>query len=165
MNLITLDKLFRNTIDYFWNIGVEYEYTFLLEVMRFMHRAESRDNMLVKSYLLLPMILSAFERDSAILSTHLRTPAPYLEVLGTAAAVATTDLRDVRAEMRRRGIKVYEQKRLNTGIEAKYICRGYHERMLLLNDIVAAQAAIHMRRYLGLDISSFKSYEEQYQIK
>lgn len=83
MNLITLDKLFRNTIDYFWNIGVEYEYTFLLEVMRFMHRAESRDNMLVKSYLLLPMILSAFERDSAILSTHLRTPAPYLEVLGT----------------------------------------------------------------------------------
>lgn len=41
-----------------------------------MHRAESRDNMLVKSYLLLPMILSAFERDSAILSAHLRTPAP-----------------------------------------------------------------------------------------
>lgn len=121
--------------------------------------------MLVKSYLLLPMILSAFERDSAILSAHLRTPTPYLEVLETAAAVATTDLRDVRSEMRKRGIKVYEQNKLNTGIEAKFICRGYHERMLLLNDIVAAQAAIHMRRYLGLDISSFKSYEEQYQIK
>ncbi|HBS45302.1 MAG TPA: hypothetical protein DEA91_14100 [Paenibacillus sp.] len=67
--------------------------------------------------------------------------------------------------MRKRGIEVYEQNKLNTGIEAKFICRGYHERMLLLNDIVAAQATIHMRRYLGLDISSFKSYEEQYQIK
>ncbi len=165
MKYITFIQLFRNTIDYFLDIGLEYEYTFPLEVMRFMHRADSRDNMLVKSYLLLPLILSAFERDAAILSTNLRTPAPYLEVLGTAAAVATTDLRDVRTEMRTRGIKVYEQHKLSNGIEAKFICRGYHERMLLLNDIVAAQAAIHMRRYLGLDISSFKSYEEQYQIK
>ncbi|ULO07101.1 hypothetical protein H1230_29880 [Paenibacillus sp. 19GGS1-52] len=130
-----------------------------------MHRAESRDSMLVKSYVLLPLILSAFERDATIISTNLRTPAPYLEVLDLAAAVATVDLRDVRTEMRTRGIKVYDQQRLDVGIEAKFICRGYHERMLLLNDIIAAQAAIHMRRYLGLDISAFKSYEEQYRLK
>ncbi|GGG13733.1 hypothetical protein GCM10010912_67680 [Paenibacillus albidus] len=130
-----------------------------------MHRAEGTDNMLVKSYVLLPLILTAFERDAAILSAHLRTPAPYLEVLHTAAAMATSDLRDVRTQMRTRGIKVYEQQRLEAGIEAKYICRGYHERMLLLNDIIAAQATIHMRRYLGLDITAFKSYEDQYRIK
>lgn len=121
--------------------------------------------MLVKSYILLPLILSAFERDSAIMSAHLRTPAPYLEALKIASSTATVDLRDVRQEMRTRGIKVYEQDRLKIGIEAKFICRGYHDRMLLLNDMIAAQAAIHMRRYLGLDISSCKSYEEQYQLK
>lgn len=124
-----------------------------------MHRAESKDNMLVKSYILLPLILSAFERDAAIMSAQLKTPDPYMDVLRSAADTATADLRDVRAEMRTRGIKVYEQQRLEVGIEARFICRGYHERMLLLDDVIAAQAAIHMRRYLGLDISEFKSNE------
>lgn len=130
-----------------------------------MHRAESNDNTLVKSYILLPLILSAFERDAAIMSAHLRTPAPYMDVLTTAANAATADLRDVRAEMRTRGIKVYEQNRLEVGIEARFLCRGYHERMLLLDDVIAAQASIHMRKYLGLDISGMSSYEEQYRIK
>jgi hypothetical protein len=128
------------------------------------HKAESIDTLLVKSYLLLPLILSAFERDAAIISTQLRTPSPYLDVLGTASNAATADLRDIRTEMRIRGIKVYEQHKLAHGIEAKFICRGYHERMLLLNELVAAQAAIHMRKYLGLDISAYKSDEEQYGI-
>ncbi|MFC3750183.1 hypothetical protein [Paenibacillus sp. GCM10012306] len=130
-----------------------------------MHKAESIDNHLVKSYLLLPLILSAFERDAGIISAQLRTPSPYLEVLDTAASAATADLRDIRTEMRMRGIKVYEQHKLPHGLEAKFICRGYHERMLLLNELIAAQAGIHMRRYLGLDISAFRNEQEQYGIK
>ncbi|MBW4084963.1 hypothetical protein [Paenibacillus sp. S150] len=118
-----------------------------------MHRAESQDNMLVKSYILLPLILTAFERDATIMSKGLRTPEPYMEVLHNAANTATADLRDVRAEMRSRGIRVYEQQRLEAGIEAKFICRGYHERMLLLDDVIAAQAAVQMRKYLGLDLT------------
>lgn len=129
-----------------------------------MHRAESNDNTLVKSYIILPLIVSAFERDTAIMSAHLRTPAPYVDVLNTAANAAAADLRDVRAEMKSRGIKVYEQKRLDVGIEAHFLCRGYHERMLLLDDLIAAQAAIHMRKYLGLDISGISSYKEQHSI-
>ncbi|WP_379127972.1 hypothetical protein [Paenibacillus sp. sgz500958] len=129
-----------------------------------MNRAGSQDSMLVKSYVLLPLILSAFERDSIIISAHIRTPAPYLDMLKTASAQAAGDLRDVRHEMRKRGIKVYEQERLQKGIEARFICRGYHDRMLLLNDILAAQAAIHMRRYLGIDITAFRSFEEQYRL-
>ncbi|MEK4324904.1 hypothetical protein MKZ24_02125 [Paenibacillus sp. FSL R7-0297] len=115
-----------------------------------MHRAESQDNMLVKSYILLPLILSAFERDASILSAELRTPDPYLEVLRTAAGAAIADLRDVRTEMRARGLKVYAQQQLEVGIEAKFVCRGYHERMLLLDDVITAQSTIRMRRYLGL---------------
>jgi len=130
-----------------------------------MQRAGSSENILVKSYVLLPLILTAFERDAGIISTHLRTPAPYLDLLNAASTAATRDLRDIRSEMRKRGVKVYDQQRLALGIEAKFVCRGYHDRMLLLNDMIAAQAAIHMRRYLGMDISAFKSYEEQYWIK
>jgi hypothetical protein len=115
-----------------------------------MHRAESQDNMLVKSYILLPLILSAFERDASILSAELRTPAPYLEVVRTAAGAAIADLRNVRTEMRARGLKVYAQQQLEVGIEAKFVCRGYHERMLLLDDVITAQSTIRMRRYLGL---------------
>lgn len=60
-------------------------------------------------------------------------------------------MQEVRAGMRARRLKVYEQQRLEAGVEAKYICRGYHERMLLLDDVINAQATLHMRRYLGLD--------------
>ncbi|AIQ55969.1 hypothetical protein [Paenibacillus borealis] len=130
-----------------------------------MHRAESQDNLLVKSYILLPLILSAFERDASIISSELRTPAPYLEVLRTAADAATADLRDVRTGMRARGLTVYEQQKLEVGVEAKYVCRGYHERMLLLDDVIAAQAAIRMRRYLGLDIPDPHSLKGGYRIK
>ncbi|MHA6532362.1 hypothetical protein [Paenibacillus sp. BAC0078] len=119
-----------------------------------MHRVESKDNMLVKAYIMLPLVVSAFERDAAILSKELRTPAPYIEVLHTAANAATADLRDVRAEMRTRGVKVYEQLRREDGIEVKFVCRGYHERMLLLDHIIATQATSHMRKYLRLDIST-----------
>ncbi|WP_410513274.1 hypothetical protein PaeBR_02045 [Paenibacillus sp. BR2-3] len=130
-----------------------------------MNRVGSKDHMLVKAYVLLPLILSAFERDAGIISSHLRTPAPYLDMLNSAAAAVTGDLRDIRHEMRKQGIKVYQQQRLGNGIEARFLCRGYHDQMLLLYDIIAAQAAIHMRRYLGMDISAFKNYEDQYPIK
>lgn len=130
-----------------------------------MDRADGKDTALVKSYVLLPLILTAFERDAGIISAHIRTPAPYLDMLHAASAAATGDLREIRNEMRKQGIKVYEQQRLRNGIEARFMCRGYHDRMLLLHDIIAAQAAIHMRQYLGLDISAFKSYKDQYWIK
>lgn len=116
-----------------------------------MHRADSQDSTLVKSYILLPLILSAFEYDASVMSSELRTPAPYLEVIQSAVHAASADLQEVRAGMRARGLKVYEQQRLEAGVEAKYICRGYHERMLLLDDVIHAQAALEMRRYLGLD--------------
>lgn len=129
-----------------------------------MYRSQREDHMLVKSCVILPLILSAFERDAKLIATHLRTPAPYLDMLQAAARLATCDLRDVRSEMRRRGVKIYEQRRRPDGIEAKYVCHGFHETMLLLNDTIAAQAAIHMRKYLGLDISAYQSYEDQYQL-
>jgi hypothetical protein len=98
------------------------------------------------------------------MSEQLRTPDPYLEVLHAAANAATADLRDVRAGMRTRGLKVYEQHRLEAGVEARFVCRGYHERMLLLDDVIAVQAASRMRRYLGLDILDSNSLEGQHRI-
>jgi hypothetical protein len=120
--------------------------------------------MLVKSYILLPLIISAFEHDASIMSEQLRTPAPYLEILHAAANAVAADLRDVRTGMRTRGLKVYEQHRLEAGVEARFVCRGYHERMLLLDDVIAVQAASRMRCYLGLDISGSNSFEGQYRI-
>lgn len=124
-----------------------------------MHRAESQDNMLVKSYILLPLILSAFEHDASIMSLELRTPAPYLEVIRAAANAVSADLREVRAGMRARGLRVYAQQRLEAGVEAKFICRGYHERMLLLDKVITVQSSLHMRRYLGLGATDFTGSE------
>ncbi|WNS41774.1 hypothetical protein [Paenibacillus sp. MMS20-IR301] len=119
-----------------------------------MQRAEARDYLLVKLYILIPFIVTAFEHDSSIISLELRTPAPYLEALHSALNAASADLRAIRAEMRTRGLRIYEQNWLAAGAEVRFICRGYHERILLLDDVISVEATMQMRRYLGLDTAA-----------
>ncbi|SEU29978.1 hypothetical protein [Paenibacillus sp. NFR01] len=117
-----------------------------------MHRTESHDHLLVKAYVLLPLVSSAFAEDAAILARELRTPTPYTDVLHHAAASAAADLREVRADMRKRGVNVYEQRRTDVGVEALFQCRGYHERMLMLDNRIEKETIGLMRKYLQLGI-------------
>ncbi|WP_045245291.1 hypothetical protein [Paenibacillus polymyxa] len=113
----------------------------------------AEDHALVRTYLLLPMVLTAFERDKRILSESagLRTPGPYVEVVERAMNAVSAELKDIRASMRKRGVKVYEQTRDSVQVVALYQCRGYHGRFMMLNSFVAAEAGLLMRKYLGLD--------------
>ncbi|WP_149093436.1 hypothetical protein [Paenibacillus terrae] len=113
----------------------------------------AEDHALVRTYLLLPMVLTAFERDKRILSESagLRTPGPYVETVDCAMDRVTMELKDVRATMRKHGVKVYEETRDSVQIVALYQCRGYHGRFMMLNSYVAAEAGLLMRKYLGLD--------------
>ncbi|MMZ69249.1 hypothetical protein D1872_320480 [compost metagenome] len=63
----------------------------------------------------------------------------------------SAELKDIRAAMRKRGVKVYEETRDSTQVVALYQCRGYHGRFMMLNTFVAAEAGLLMRKYLGLD--------------
>lgn len=110
---------------------------------------------MVRLYLLLPLVLSAFERDKDIASYSFRTPEPYERVIDMAQRRVEADLKEVRAKMRVLGIKVYKNDRTFGGIEARYQCRGYHYDFNMLSSLIAAECQVLMEKYLGLDISRY----------
>jgi len=57
-----------------------------------------------------------------------------------------------RAEMRRRGIKIYDQLKTDAFLEAHYLCRGYRHTSRLLWPYIDAQAKVILASYLGIDL-------------
>lgn len=115
----------------------------------------SEDMSYVKLYLLLPLILSAFERDKDLASYTFRTPEPYMRMIDTAARKVEADLKEVRKKFRELGIKVYEENLTFTGLDAKYLCRGYHYNFNMLSSLIAAESQVLMEKYLGMDIVQY----------
>lgn len=115
------------------------------------------DDILVKRYLILPLVLSAFERDKTniINSGYFKTPKLYTELIEKAMDEVTKELTSVRRAFNQRGIKVYDEHRLAKGVQAQYMCRGYHSEMFLRWPFVTAEASVIMRMFLGLEISGY----------
>lgn len=94
---------------------------------------QTTDIILVKRYILLPLILSAYERDQRIIreSGLFKTPDIYTELLEIGLNAVTEELRAVRKAFTKRRIKVYEEEKSSEGIRTEYLCRGYHQRIFL----------------------------------
>ncbi|MDR9748801.1 hypothetical protein [Paenibacillus taichungensis] len=106
----------------------------------------NEDRALIKSH-----VLTAFERDIALINTTLKTPGPYTDLIAEAQRKITADIYEVRKQFRKRGIKVYEEVTDHDGVVARYKCRGYESEMRLRWSSMAPQASVVMRKYLGLN--------------
>lgn len=115
------------------------------------------DEILVKRYIMLPLIMTAYERDLHIIkdSGLFKSPEIYAEILESGLKAVMEDLSSVRQAFSKRGIKVYEENRLKDGIRAMFLCRGYHGNMFLSWSLIGAEGSVLMRKYLGQDISRF----------
>lgn len=109
------------------------------------------DRALIKSHIILPRVLTAFERDIALINATLKTPGPYVDVIAEAQRKITADIYEVRKGFRQRGIKVYEEVADNDGVTARYKCRGYQAEKRIRWAFMAADASVVMRKYLGLN--------------
>ncbi|MNM93948.1 hypothetical protein D3C81_1063360 [compost metagenome] len=108
----------------------------------------------VKEYMLLPLMLDVLERDrSAMNLANLKMSEVYGGLIGLLQKAATDDLSRVRKSMREHGIKVYEERRTNIGIEARYLCRGYHYEFSMLWGLIRAEIMQRLCCYLGIDIA------------
>jgi len=109
---------------------------------------------IVKQYVLLPLLLDALERDRRILaSASLKLPQVYKGLIGLLQNAATADLTQVRQSMREHGLKVFEERRTNLGIEARYLCRGYTYEFSMLWGLVKAELISRLYSYLGMDVT------------
>ncbi|WP_433946288.1 hypothetical protein [Paenibacillus sp. SN-8-1] len=106
----------------------------------------------VKEFLLLPLILDLMEKDLMLVSSGsspLKLPELYMAVLRELQSRITRELGQIRQQMRRHGIKVYEQHRTGAGLEARYLCRGYQYEFSMLWSFARAEIDRRVTFYLG----------------
>lgn len=116
----------------------------------------NEDRHYVKRYIILPMIITAFERDSRYIQEQLKTPGPYVDVIKGAIDRAHKDLMDVKKHFWIKGIKVYDEQSTRIGRKAKLMCRGYTSFIELRWEYIRAEASVFMRKYLGLDVTMYE---------
>ncbi|CAM4418131.1 hypothetical protein U9M73_08695 [Paenibacillus phoenicis] len=108
---------------------------------------------MIKQYVLLPLLLDVLERDQrALASASLKLPQVYKGLIRLLQNAAAADLARVRQGMREHGLKVFEERRTNLGIEARYLCRGYTYEFSMLWGLVKAELIRRLCAYLGIDV-------------
>ncbi|WP_405082568.1 hypothetical protein ACI48J_09360 [Paenibacillus chitinolyticus] len=106
------------------------------------------DSMLVKRYVLLPVLLDVLEKNIALLESSGKLPEPLIGHLRLIQDRVTADMAFLRKQFRRRGIRIYEERRTTDGLNVAYICRGYHHRFSLLWRLIRAEIVTALEVYL-----------------
>jgi hypothetical protein len=91
-------------------------------------------------------------RDKKLAEQTFKTPGPYVTLIGNAIKRVEDDHREVRRMFRLHGLKVYEERRTESGIHARYLFRVYRHEITLLWPLIKAESSVLMEKYLGLDI-------------
>ncbi|CAH0120130.1 MULTISPECIES: hypothetical protein [unclassified Paenibacillus] len=117
--------------------------------MKTVPQQTEEDFLLVKQYVLLPILLDVLERDINVLGTvRLKMPEVYINHLRQVQDQTHKDLVRIRNRLKTRGIRVYEENRTANGIEALYLCRGYHRKLSMLWSVVKSDIERGLTRYL-----------------
>ncbi|OMF76639.1 hypothetical protein [Paenibacillus glucanolyticus] len=120
-------------------------------------RLTEEDLVLVKNYLKLPVVMDVLQNNmDKIESSDLKMQALFAAHLSSLSDKVNRELYDVRQEMRKRGLKVYEERRSEKGISAKYLCRGYNHEMNLLWGLVKSETETKIADLLGVDIEKIE---------
>ena len=110
---------------------------------------------LVKDYLLLPIIFDVLERDIKKLDMmKLKMSEIYVRLLRGIQDKILLNMLNDRTLLKERGIKVYEQRRTELGIEAFYLCRGYPHAISMLWGFVRAEVQVRLCEYLGINYTN-----------
>ncbi|OWA37289.1 hypothetical protein B9G55_04285 [Saccharibacillus sp. O16] len=101
--------------------------------MKTTERATEADLLLIRAMLVLPYLIKVLDADlKRIETSSLRTRSALLHQLERLREEARHEMREVRYHLRLRTIKIVSQQRLEDRLSADYICRGHHDRMVLM---------------------------------
>lgn len=109
----------------------------------------------VKQAVLYPVLMDVLERDMQTLNTlQLKMPRIYISSLRRTQDQINADLVQVRRHLRERGIKIYEMKRTAEGLDARYVCRGYHHHFSMLWSLVRAEVESRLAAYMQVPLAN-----------
>ncbi|RNB59447.1 hypothetical protein EDM57_04710 [Brevibacillus gelatini] len=111
---------------------------------------------LLREYVLLPIVLTIFERDKKnIEESEISIKQPYVTAINEAMYRITRQLSKLKNEMYRKGLRVVKETRTEHGIDCLFLCRGYSQQFQMLWDFVKAETEVRMQQYLmGMDSHS-----------
>lgn len=114
-----------------------------------MRKITYEDSHLVYELMLLPIVLTVLNRDlHAIEKSTIRMKGIYTDLLSHAMDTVHSDMMRVKKELKKKGIKVYEEFRNDLGITCKFVCRGWHSEAMLIWSLVKMEVETRIRRYL-----------------
>ncbi|MGG4130856.1 hypothetical protein ABEW19_21535 [Paenibacillus illinoisensis] len=112
------------------------------------------DHQLVKSLVVRTLLLDVLERDIHTLdSLLLKMPEVYVLSLTRIQNQVLQEMLAVRQQMRKRGVKILEEKREQDGIETVYLCRGYWQRFYMLWTFARNEVKQELSRHLHIDLT------------
>ena len=112
------------------------------------------DHRLVKSLVVRTLLLDVLERDIRTLDTLLlKMPEVYVLSLTRIQNQVLKEMLAVKQQMRKRGVKILEEKREKEGIETLYLCRGYWQRFYMLWTFARNEVKQELSRHLHIDLT------------
>ncbi|MCZ8516797.1 hypothetical protein O9H85_31420 [Paenibacillus filicis] len=109
----------------------------------------------LKEYVLLPLVLTAFDRDAKRITAAVKTPGPYADTIQRAIDAITFDLAQLRKYFRANGIRVFDTEKTTDGIRTKYVYKRRQSEFILLTNLIRVEAELLMRRYLGENVTKY----------
>lgn len=104
----------------------------------------------IKESVLLPLLLTVFERDKSIIeASAIKTKRPYLAAIDRAAKAAHADLVATKRLLAQSGARVYDERRTAKDVSVKYSVRGFQSDAVYLWDYLRAEIEVRMMRYLN----------------
>lgn len=110
----------------------------------------------LKMVLLLPVVLSIFQKDQKIIGElSIKTKEPYVELLQLAMDNAHKELMRQQAHLRRLRIEIIEQDLSKEGLSCLFSCNGYSHQFHMRTDLFRAEIMMWMKHFLGLDVLQY----------
>jgi hypothetical protein len=103
----------------------------------------------IKNYILLPLLLTVFERDKKVIeSAELKTPGPYIDMMDAVIRKVEQDIVQGKKQLRAKGIKIFDENRTDQGLEWKYVYKGWQHKGQFVWDVVRVEVVERMRIFL-----------------
>lgn len=117
--------------------------------------ADDDELLRIRESVILPLVLTAFDRDCRLIAAAVKTPGPYVDAIQRAMDRITADLTRHRRYFRTHGIKLFDPEWTAQGIEAGYLYKKYERKFVMLTETLRVDAELYMRKYLGENIVRF----------
>ena len=105
---------------------------------------------LVTTYLLYPLILDLLERDLKVMNIlQLRVLPVPASTFRQAQGMIMTDIAAMRKSIRLQGVKLYEERRAEKGLEITFVCRGDRRHVHLPWNQVRGEVVRKLSHYFG----------------